>query len=374
MTKISGDLRKTGETQPLTNKSKNVYTPKSTIGKTGRERLNITSVSDQEVGKKISRKDIQSSHANPTITHDKSAKMVQNVTNKKQALETKFNIPASENLRNLKEELSEKKYHFFSRKMNDTTPFESYPLKGKEIKKLEQEVENLTEKLEQVTEEGMRYYEGNGAAQDYPKALEYFKFAADHGDPFAQAMVGKCYFDGTGVTQNYTKAVEYFLISAINGNIDGLNSLGACYHEGLGVKQDFKRALECFEDAAKQNDPDALFFIGQYYYEGNVVAQNFEIAARYFALSTASENLQLEIGNERGKRKENLGNAETALGLAYLSGEGVIRNFDKAFEHLTSAANKGSESAQYCLEYCFKEGKVLPDKVEDVIKARQDAL
>lgn len=272
------------------------------------------------------------------------------------------------NLQDLKDMLWEEKKFLFSKK--DKTPISEFPLRLKKIKQLENRLKDLEEELSLVTDEALRYYDGDGVDQDFTKALEYFQIAADQGDGFAQAMVGKCHYEGTVVDQDFTEAVKYFQYSAMSGNVDGWNSLGACYYEGKGVMQSYKLAFKCFQEAAKQNDPDALFMIGLYYYEGRVVEQNFATAVRYFALSNSAENSEQEFVEEKSRRKVNLGNAETYLGLAYLLGRGKAQNYKKAYEHLNSASNKGNEYAQFCKGYCFdNNGKAILNHIQDLRRA-----
>lgn len=53
---------------------------------------------------------------------------------------------------------------------------------------------------------GRCYYFGHGFEQNYTKAFEYFKKAAEDGYPQAQNNVGMCYYHGTGVVRNVTEA------------------------------------------------------------------------------------------------------------------------------------------------------------------------
>jgi hypothetical protein len=54
-------------------------------------------------------------------------------------------------------------------------------------------------------EDGMKAY----AEQDYPAAVESFKFAAERGHTKARFQLGKCYYEGTGVEKDDAKAVEW---------------------------------------------------------------------------------------------------------------------------------------------------------------------
>ena len=65
---------------------------------------------------------------------------------------------------------------------------------------------------------GVCYGIGDGVAQDYVKAAEWFKKAADHGDADAQYLLGVFYNEGCGVTQDNVEAAKWFKKSADQGN------------------------------------------------------------------------------------------------------------------------------------------------------------
>jgi TPR repeat protein len=99
---------------------------------------------------------------------------------------------------------------------------------------------------------GILYYDGEGIAQDYAKAHEWFEKAADKGDAISMSNLGSLYANGQGVAQDYTKARELFQKAADKGDAMGMTDLGLLYENGQGVAQDEGKARELYENAAKQ--------------------------------------------------------------------------------------------------------------------------
>ena len=54
------------------------------------------------------------------------------------------------------------------------------------------------------------YYNGQGVTQDYSKAFEWYKKAAEQGFPNAQFRLGVMYCSGTGVNQDLSAGIMYF--------------------------------------------------------------------------------------------------------------------------------------------------------------------
>ena len=52
---------------------------------------------------------------------------------------------------------------------------------------------------------GLRYYNGDSVPQDYAKAVDCFRQAAEQGDAVAQYKLGVCYDIGLGINKNYNK-------------------------------------------------------------------------------------------------------------------------------------------------------------------------
>jgi TPR repeat protein len=64
-------------------------------------------------------------------------------------------------------------------------------------------------------------------AQDYIKAMEWWRLAAAQGDLDAQYNLGVCYERGEGVEVDYEEAVKWYRIAAKAGHEDAYRALDA---------------------------------------------------------------------------------------------------------------------------------------------------
>lgn len=69
--------------------------------------------------------------------------------------------------------------------------------------------------------------------QDNQTAFNYFKKAADQGNPVGQSGLGLMYLHGRGVPKDYQKALKYFTQAADQGWVDGQLQLGNMYFSEL---------------------------------------------------------------------------------------------------------------------------------------------
>ena len=65
---------------------------------------------------------------------------------------------------------------------------------------------------------GLLYGEGHGVAQDYAKAIEWYRKAADGGNARAMFNIGALYEDGHGVHTDHAKAMEWYRKAADLGD------------------------------------------------------------------------------------------------------------------------------------------------------------
>src|SRR5712664_4001235 len=91
---------------------------------------------------------------------------------------------------------------------------------------------------------------GQGVAQDYAKALEWYEKAADKGNADAMNNIGTLYYNRRGVEQDYAKAREWYEKAAAKDNVVAMYNLGRIYENGQGVAQDYAKARELYEKAA----------------------------------------------------------------------------------------------------------------------------
>ena len=101
---------------------------------------------------------------------------------------------------------------------------------------------------------GIQYRDGDGAAQDYAKALPLFDFACAGTEQYEAYLdgcvsAGYMYSNGIGVAQDYAKALGYYQPACDKGNGLSCNNLGYMYFKGNGVVQDKTKAKEYYRKA-----------------------------------------------------------------------------------------------------------------------------
>lgn len=79
-----------------------------------------------------------------------------------------------------------------------------------------------------------------------PRAIDWYKKAAEHGRSYANVCIGEIYRNGNGVKQNYAKAYDYFKKAANDGEKDAQNYLGLMFLQGEHVKENDEKAVAYF--------------------------------------------------------------------------------------------------------------------------------
>jgi TPR repeat protein len=119
---------------------------------------------------------------------------------------------------------------------------------------------------------GVLLESGQGVPQDYEQAAEWYRKAAEQGDPDAQYSLGWLYMAGQGAPQDYAQAAGWFRKSAEQGHSWAQHNLGWLYHGGEGnVPQDYEQAAEWYRKSAEQGDADAQESLGDLYRDGDGV-------------------------------------------------------------------------------------------------------
>ncbi|OAQ26368.1 HCP-like protein [Linnemannia elongata AG-77] len=99
---------------------------------------------------------------------------------------------------------------------------------------------------------GDMYRDGEGVAQDYQEAMDWYLKAAEQGDAAGQQRVGALYYQGFGVSQNYSTAMDWYLKAAEQGYAIAQHSIGILYNHGHGVLLNYGRAMDWYLEAADQ--------------------------------------------------------------------------------------------------------------------------
>jgi len=102
-------------------------------------------------------------------------------------------------------------------------------------------------------EEGYESYQ----RKDYASAVAQWRVVAETGNREAQSLLGLMYFQGQGVAQNYPKAIEWLHKAAAQGEPKAQFKLGSMYANGQGFTRDYQRAAMWFVIAAESGHPNA---------------------------------------------------------------------------------------------------------------------
>ena len=86
----------------------------------------------------------------------------------------------------------------------------------------------------------------------YEKALEYFKEAAELGDPLAQYFTASMHDEARGTPLDYARAAFWYGLAAEQGDPSAQCRLGQMYRDGEGVGKDSEKSLYWFTKAAEQ--------------------------------------------------------------------------------------------------------------------------
>lgn len=219
---------------------------------------------------------------------------------------------------------------------------------------------------------------GVGNKQDYEKAFAHFLMASEQNSPTALYFLGEMYSVGKGITQNQSRAKEYFkkafeLCSkaANDGDSSAMFNLGFMYETGTGVKQSGAKALEYYIKSAEAGSASAQTTLGSMYYAG--ITHNWrEIAESIvFGCLLLIPIYVFTILRKSSNHKE--GGKAGFIVMSFLgilailligegiktgiNGEGIPRDYNKAFFWTGKAAGQGNPYAQYHLGVLYLKGR-----------------
>jgi uncharacterized protein len=99
---------------------------------------------------------------------------------------------------------------------------------------------------------GDLYARGLGVRQDFARAAELYRAAANFGQHMhAQYLLGDLYFHGRGVAHDYGQAIEWFRRAAFRGHAGAQSVMGSIYENGFGVERDLVEAFVWYSIAAE---------------------------------------------------------------------------------------------------------------------------
>jgi formylglycine-generating enzyme required for sulfatase activity len=259
--------------------------------------------------------------------------------------------------------------------------------------------------------------------QDYAKAMEWYRKAADQGYPDAQRKVGLLYENGWGVANDIAQARVWYQKAGEQGNVEakaalqGLqpqpnpsketalpgpppvttleeDEMGDRYLFGRGVEQDYAKAMEWYRKAADQGFPDAQRNVGVLYENGWGVAKDIDQARvwyqkaadqAYGPAKTALARLQprpnppAQSGppspsSATTPQEQSLTPAEEKEeGDRYFYRRGVVQDYAKAMERYRKAADRGLADAQYSVAFSYERGLGVDQDLAEALARYQKA-
>ncbi len=200
-------------------------------------------------------------------------------------------------------------------------------------------------------------------------AFNLSKKAFEKGNKQAKRQLAACYFHGLTVEQDLSTAIQFWIECVEDGGYSCIVDLASCYERGLGVDVDLQKAAELYKMGSEitsdswrryhiqafyglcllrgrgvkqdvqtgwslilgsiQSNKDTGWFAqGECYRHGYGVTKNMDLAIRSYEKAIGV------VDFARGKYL-----AHHALGSMYEHGEGLERDYSKAFEHYNSSAN-----------------------------------
>ncbi|MDR2497022.1 MAG: tetratricopeptide repeat protein [Tannerellaceae bacterium] len=117
---------------------------------------------------------------------------------------------------------------------------------------------------------GIEYYN----KKDYPKAIAYFRKAAEMGYSKAVSLVGQSYYRAG----DYPQAIAWLQKPAEKGDADAQLTLAYAYDK----LEEYAKALPWFRKAADRGEAYAQFYLGSYYFEGKGTGKDYQEAERWY--------------------------------------------------------------------------------------------
>jgi TPR repeat protein len=200
--------------------------------------------------------------------------------------------------------------------------------------------------------------------QNLPKAIELYEAASANYHDEATYREAQLYCYGNGIPQNYSKAFQLYTKAANLGNrtatalldikqvfkrnrVDNSNDTGTSNTIAIEnttlklISEEFKELLLMHEYIARHGDVNQQYNVG-YVYENGLETPDYENAFQWYSIAASSSHKD----------------AIYRLGLLYLNGNGLPRNFTLATEFFIKAMGLGSADACYQLGLMSSSGRM----------------
>jgi TPR repeat protein len=181
------------------------------------------------------------------------------------------------------------------------------------------------------------YVNGGPIPKDEAKAFLTTKKLAEINNPIAIHNLAYCYSKGIGVASDNAKGIYYYHKAASQGLIVSELSLGDIYFFGKGTEININEALRFYKMAAIAGHPRAMYMVSEILDDKKYEHKNKELSFHWLKKS-ADLNFNFALAN---------------LGLCYLNGDRVKKDYEKAFIYFSGAAIQNIPLAQNNLGSMF---------------------
>ncbi|WP_245291245.1 tetratricopeptide repeat protein [Methylobacterium aquaticum] len=187
------------------------------------------------------------------------------------------------------------------------------------------------------------YSQGLGVRQDPARAAEWYRLAANLGDPHAAATLGMMQIEGRGVPKDLGAGRALLEKAAARADATASYNL-ALILLGTGVAADLTRSVELLRQAAHQELAPAQHALGVLYLQGRGVAKDTTKAAGWFRRAADNGDLAGEV----------------EFSILLFNGEGVPKDEARAARYFRHAAFRGNAVAQNRVARLYASGRGVP--------------
>ena len=210
--------------------------------------------------------------------------------------------------------------------------------------------------------------------EDFLEAFGIFQNLSEEGDAQSQLQLGILYYFGRGTETNFKKAAFFYRKSADKGNAEACRRIGQMYDMGKKpLKQNDKTALRFYKKAVKLGDENSKPKMATLYYHTEDI-KNFKILLQECAKKKINQKILAKakkLTKDKILKKTNveiadavfeaaiMGNKEFQhhMGMLYVSGKGVERNYEEALVWFSNASRGGQPESLYRIAQITHQGK-----------------
>lgn len=185
--------------------------------------------------------------------------------------------------------------------------------------------------------------------EKYDRAYGKLLPLARSGENEAMLAVGNLHYHGKGAKQSYKEAFKWYKKALQHGNKQVKFILANMYKDAIGTDRAYHKAFDLYlQSAIESENVKSMFFVSAMYYHGNGIRRDFKKA--------------YEWGKKASDKREP--RASFLLGLLYFKGHGVEKDLDKAFRYANMSKALGNQEAPKLVEMIKKESlrKLIKEK------------